>query len=922
VKKFFRKALCLGAIIGIAGLAGCLNPFDPPGEAPRGKGRVVVTINGAADRPSRTVAPDTDLVVKYTLSFTGPADLDPVDLIDGSAAVDLPAGPWTITATGYAGTEPAPVAAGSASLDVISGTNPPVNITLGPIPGGDPGTLSYSLKIPSGLDSAELIISPAEGEPLIIPLSYAYAGVNGSEALDPGEYLALVRLQDNGLYAGFAEALHIYSGLTSTLPYKQFTADDFKAAVDSDFDLTSLITAPAVWAEPVAAFAGEQYTGKVTWKAGAATVSGAFAGGVAYEALVALTAKPGYTFAGVPENSFTHSDAVQITNAADSNVVVISFRATASQSITGLAVSPDSVSVSRGWTRAFSAAVTGTGTSAPPQTVAWTLTGNSDEGTFIAEDGTLTIALNESSASLTIRAVSLLDPSYDDTALVAVTAAPLITITTAEELAKIGADPGYPPGGTYRLDAGLTLSDWTPIGDASAPFFGVFDGNSQTITLQSLDSAAVSGTPHLGIFGYVKGGSDTSKAELKDLRIVSSVNAVSAMDTGQALGLLAGYAERAEVSGIDIRGSLAFSTEKISFTGGIIGYAQKGTLMRDCVGSASLDAKGGVGSALAPGMAIFNYVGGLVGIFKDGVVIRNCRNTGNVSSFCAIADSQVYAGGIAGGSYYEMNTAYHGVIENCSYAGTVHAKAMGYWTWAGGIAGTIVGDGDGSLANTTRIVRCRAEGTVSVAGTSSGYPYVGGIVAYNYYGALITQSSFNGNVLADSGADYAGGIAGYNSRYEGHNSRIEDCWSAGTVTGFNNAGGIVGQNQAEAYVRRCYSTAAVEAAAAGSTGVGGIAGLNASVISACVALNPSIEAGNTGKIHRIAGDGDGAQNLNNRGWSGMTISTGGDYAPDTGANAKDGADCDMQPGQSFYEALGWDFATVWTMGGGGYPVLQ
>jgi hypothetical protein len=345
-------------------------------------------------------------------------------------------------------------------------------------------------------------------------------------------------------------------------------------------------------------------------------------------------------------------------------------------------------------------------------------------------------------------------------------------------------------------------------------------------------------------------------------------------------------------------------------------------VIRDCVGSAALNAKGGTGSALAPGLAIFNYVGGLVGIFEDGVAIINCRNTGNVTSFCTVADSQVYAGGIAGGSYYAMDTAYHGAIEDCSYAGTVHAKAMGYWTWAGGIAGAIVGDGDGSLENTTRIVRCRAEGTVSVAGTSSGYPYVGGIVAYNYYGALVSQSYFSGNVLADGGADYAGGIAGYNSRYAGHNSRIEDCWSAGTVTGFNSAGGIVGQNQVDAYIRRCYSTAIVKATGADATGVGGIAGLNVSLITGCVALNPSIQAGDTNNIHRISGSGDSAQNTNNRAWSGMTVTTGGTYTSDIGANTQDGANCDAKPVQSVYEGLGWNFTTVWTMGGDGYPVLQ
>jgi hypothetical protein len=322
----------------------------------------------------------------------------------------------------------------------------------------------------------------------------------------------------------------------------------------------------------------------------------------------------------------------------------------------------------------------------------------------------------------------------------------------------------------------------------------------------------------------------------------------------------------------------------------------------------------------------YNYAGGLVGAFKDGVEIVDCRNTGNITAGCTTAQSQVFCGGITGGSYYAFTTEYQGKIENCSSTGTVHAKAMGFWTYAGGIAGTIVGDGDGSFGNTTRIVRCFVTGTVSTMGTSSGWPYTGGIVGYNYYGALIAQSYFTGTVIADKSGDYTGGIAGYNSKQPGHNSRIEDCWSSGTVTGFHNAGGIVGQNQVNTFVRRCYSIAAVEAANTGATGVGGIAGMNASTetdaITGCVALNLSIKAGNTAKIHRIAGSNAGTLK-NNYAYSGMAVDPGsGTYTADKGADKVDGQDCDAKPAQSVYEGLGWDFTTVWKMGANGCPALR
>jgi hypothetical protein len=467
-----------------------------------------------------------------------------------------------------------------------------------------------------------------------------------------------------------------------------------------------------------------------------------------------------------------------------------------------------------------------------------------------------------------------------------------------------------------------------PIGDANAPFSGVLDGNNQTVTLQNFASSAVSEKSYLGIFGYVKGGSATSKAELKDLTIVSSVNveAPSTISTGQAVGLLAGYAKDTEISGINLSGSFEFKSPKNIYLGGIAGYIQKGTLVKDCTGSMTMTIDGGTGNGLVSGM-YYSLVGGFVGLFKDGGEIEDCHNTGNVTADCTAASSQVFCGGIAGGSFYQFTTEYQGKIEDSSSTGNITAKCKGFWSWVGGIAGCIVGDGDGSLERTTRIVRSWASGTVSVAGSSAGYPYVGGVVGYNYYGALVAQSYFNGDVIADKATDYVGGIAGYNSQYSGHNSRIEDCWSAGTVTGFRNAGGIVGQNQVNTYIRRCYSTATVIATDTGATGVGGIAGMNASVqpdaVTGNVALNPLIQAGNTANIHRVVGGGSSTQNINNLAWSGMTVNAGsGTYTPAIGANLKDGASIAVQPSQEDYTALGWDFSNIWEMDTYGYPKLR
>jgi hypothetical protein len=446
----------------------------------------------------------------------------------------------------------------------------------------------------------------------------------------------------------------------------------------------------------------------------------------------------------------------------------------------------------------------------------------------------------------------------------------------------------------------------------------------------------VSGKTYLGIFGYVQGRSVTSKAGIKNLVVNSQINQNVDPAMRQAVGILAGYAANTEIEDITLQGTFTFGSTKTIYLGGIAGYIQTGTVVKDSRVTAVLDIASGNGPSPtnitgSPAQA-YSFIGGVAGIFAGGAEILDSHNTGDIQAFSTVSASQVFAGGIAGGSYYGSGTAYQGKIEGCSYTGDLHARAMGFWTFAGGIAGTIVGGTTASIDSTTRIVRSFATGTISVEGTNSGNPYIGGIVGYNYYGALVSQSYFAGNVIASKSGDYTGGIAGYNSQTGApNNSRIEDCWSSGTVTGFNNAGGIVGQNQVNTYIRRCYSTATVTATNTGVTGVGGIAGYNASIQEDAIignfALNPSLSigSGTSANIHRIAGNNVATIKLTkNYAWSGMTMTRGGtSVAPtDIGANAKDGADIATNPSQTDYEALGWDFGAVWTMDSYGYPKLR
>jgi len=514
----------------------------------------------------------------------------------------------------------------------------------------------------------------------------------------------------------------------------------------------------------------------------------------------------------------------------------------------------------------------------------------------------------------------------------------VINISSAADMAKIGVDKSYPINGIYLLMGDITLENWPPIGSATTPFSGIFNGNGKTITLESFERAAVDGKTCLGIFGCVMGASPPAKAEIKNLKLISRINETSALaDTAQAVGLVAGWAEMAVIDNITLSGEFTYNSNRTLYAGGVAGIiSEGGTLVANSTSFLNMVISPGNGGPplVTPMLMTPSYVGGFVGLFHNGAGIESCRNSGGVTADNVAKSSagMIYAGGVTGGTLYIITNPgkYLGYIQDSSSTGTIIGRS-GFWLpcYTGGIAGIVTG-WDTATRKSTRIERCFAAGTVSSEGSQTAYPYVGGIVGYNYFGALVSRCYFTGNVIGSSGIDqYVGGIAGYNSRDvpPAVPSRIEDCWSSGTVTGFNNAGGILGRGQVGARLSRCYSIAAVSVTISATTGIGGIVGYNGewegvpAVMDSCVALNTLLAAAAGDNIHRVTGNNDGSSS-DNYAWLGMTITTSGAYTQDKGVNADDGGDCVQKPDQNFYKDLGWDFNEVWTMGGDGYPKLK
>jgi len=97
----------------------------------------------------------------------------------------------------------------------------------------------------------------------------------------------------------------------------------------------------------------------------------------------------------------------------------------ATPTVTDVLVSPATVDVEQGATAQFNASVTGTNN--PAQTVTWSVDGTDNAETIISESGMLTVAADETAATLTVTATSTEDATKFGTATVTVTPVPVLT---------------------------------------------------------------------------------------------------------------------------------------------------------------------------------------------------------------------------------------------------------------------------------------------------------------------------------------------------------------------------------------------------------------------------------------------------------------------------------------------------------------
>ncbi|MCX7923037.1 MAG: hypothetical protein N3B21_13665 [Clostridia bacterium] len=231
-------------------------------------------------------------------------------------------------------------------------------------------------------------------------------------------------------------------------------------------------------------------------------------------------------------------------------------------------------------------------------------------------------------------------------------------ITTVAQLAQINNDLSA----NYKLGNDIYIGnmDWTPIGNSTAPFGGVLDGNGYTINNIKTNRPTVD---YIGLFGYIKNATiknlNISTVDIKGRNYVGAIAGYSYGSVIEDCSLVSGV-----VSGTGYVGGLVgnlqatssiidtYSTVQVSGTGsyigGLAGYSSYGRIMRSYTTG---DVVGGTASL---------YVGGLEGYGQDGI-IQDSFSLGNVTG-------KQHVGGILGSRAASSATVKLTQIKN-SYAG-------------------------------------------------------------------------------------------------------------------------------------------------------------------------------------------------------------------------------------------------------------
>ena len=415
-------------------------------------------------------------------------------------------------------------------------------------------------------------------------------------------------------------------------------------------------------------------------------------------------------------------------------------------------------------------------------------------------------------------------------------------------------------------------AEWTPI----EGFASVFNGNGYEIS---------------GLKAPLFG---TTSATIKDVKLANVDITITDTTYAGALAcsLISTETATAVISNCEVSGTVKYSyngypysteTENFDSTlvnvGGLVGRAW-GASITNCVNRANivvaLATPTTVGTVKRYVSPTFGGIAGATHAAESGTattLISHCKNYGTITvqdSKANVTYSSPCCGGMTG--CMRDNSA---LVEYCDNYAPIEIKSACRQGDIGGIAGRMYGNIDNCTNHENAEITFFAEGR---------YSYIGGIAA-NVYGKSITNCTNKANLnytydtKSSSGYQYIGGIVAYtrevtttisNCVNDGKISHTADVYG-GTSNCFIRVGGVAGtvnktttfvncENNGEVYVSGVKGNAKEDAASDDDLGVGGFIGWGAAAdfnVSNCVNngvvnFNVQLYAGST-TCHYYAG---------------------------------------------------------------------
>ena len=286
---------------------------------------------------------------------------------------------------------------------------------------------------------------------------------------------------------------------------------------------------------------------------------------------------------------------------------------------------------------------------------------------------------------------------------------PVMEIRTAEELAAMKDNLS----GQYVLANDVTITGkWAPI-STDGPFVGKFYGNGRTITIKN---GFLTGITYVGIF------SNVNNALISDLVLV--------------------YADTTFIG-----------TGNVTYVGGIAGYVQGNTEIRNCI------VRGATTDDNLTVLANANtWLGGITGnmnIFDNSTAcINNCHIALNVTLNNDIGNNNLHVGSVVGASY---STGTLTDISSTAVVSMNKTKGEEGYDYCGGIVG---------LNNSTNLTRCVFSGKINIPVNfyaNDGMSFIGGLIG-SYEKGITDDCSVTGDIFVHSSGKTIvnlGGVVGF-----------------------------------------------------------------------------------------------------------------------------------------------------------------